>query len=257
MLNFLIIEDDRNNRFLLNHMLKKNFECEVMEAENGQIGLNILIDKMPDLILLDISMPVMDGYKTLEIIRTNQVLKNIPVLVITALGDSKVVSNLAEKGICDFLLKPIDIDDSVRRIKKILEKITDDGKDDVKIEEHILIVDEDTRFVQFFKSLLSKQYSIHEAVRGSDGIDVYSKYQTKYVFISDGLSLLDKKILTQKIRELATDSVVSIYLLVDDLTKLSTKVFNYDGIIKRTLDKDLFLSMNEFLREKSFEIQAS
>ncbi|MFA5806477.1 MAG: response regulator [Melioribacteraceae bacterium] len=207
MLKFLIIDDDKSNRHLINHMLKKNFECNILEAENGQVGLNLLINNIPD------SMPVMDGLKMLEIIRANQILKNIPVIVITALSDGQVVSNLAEKGICDYLLKPIEIDDSVKRIQKIInKKNAANGKDISKIEEHILIVDEDTQFKSFFKSLLGNQYS---------------------------------------------DNEVSIYLLVDDLTKLSTKVFIYNGIIKRTLDKDLFLDNNAFLKNNLPEMQAA
>ena len=238
-------------------MLKKNFECDILEAENGEIGLHLLIDNIPDLILLDISMPVMDGFKTLEIIRANQIFKKIPVIVITALSDGKVVSNLAKKGICDYILKPIDIDVSVKRIQKVINKrIAANGKDTSKIEEHILIVDQDTQFKSFFKSVLGNQFIIHEAVRGIDGFDIYSKYRPKYVFVSDRLSLLDKKIITQKIKELASDNEVSIYLLVDDLTKLSTKVFIYDGIIKRSLDKDLFLDNNDFLNKNLPKMQA-
>lgn len=230
-------------------MLNRNFECTVLEAENGQIGLNILLTSIPDLILLDISMPVLDGFKTLEIIRENQILKKIPVIVITALSDGKVVSNLAEKGICDYILKPIDINESVKRIQRVIDKtIAHNGKEISKVEEHLLIIDQDKQFKSFFKSLFDNQFIIHEASKGIDGFDIYSQYKPKYIFVSDRLSLLDKKIITQKIKELVSDHDISIYLLVDDLTKLSTKVFNYDGYIKRTLDKTLFLENNIFLK---------
>lgn len=258
MLNFLIIEDDEAIRYLLNRMLKKNFVCVVHEAENGELGLRVLLDKMPDLVLLDISMPVMDGIETLKIIRANPIFKKIPVMVITAMSDRKAVESLAEIGITDFILKPIDLDESIRRIQKIIKRLSEAKEkntlqnkpgrlNDFKID-HILIVDDDTKFVQFFKSLLGNQFLIHDAVRGSNGFEVYSHYRPKHVFISDKLTLLDKKILTQKIRELFPDNEVSIYLLVDDLQKLSTKIFIYDGIVKKTIDKKEFMNNIDFLK---------
>lgn len=246
----MIIEDDINIRHILNRLLKKNFECEVVEAENGEIGLSLLSSSTPDLILLDLSMPVMDGFQVLERIRANSNIKDIPVIVCTALSNGKIVSKLAELGISDYLLKPIDIDDSVKRIQKIINKeITAAGIEVPAIEEHVIIVDTDTQFKSFFKLLFGNKFVIHEAVSGIDVVENYTKLKPKFVFVSDRLGMLDKKIITQKIKQLDSNNTVFIYLLVDDLSKLSTKVFNYDGIIKKSLEKENFLENNDFVKK--------
>jgi hypothetical protein len=66
---------------------------------------------------------------------------------------------------------------------------------------------------------------------------------------------LDKTVLTQKIRELSSDKEVSIYLLIDSMKLYSAKVFSYDGIIKKTMDRQLFFKSFYFLNEKSLEMK--
>ena len=253
MFKFLIIDDEKSNRFLLNSLLRKNFDCEIFEAENGEIGLKVLIDNKPDLILLDISMPVMDGLNTLKIIRSNQTFMDIPVIVITALSSGKVVGEFAEKGISDFILKPIDTLESVERIKKVLNKQISPAEDS-ELKPDLLIVDKDTQFRTFINLIFGNKFQTHAALSGIDGLELFSKFRPRLVFISDTLSLLDKKILTQKIKDTDSDNEVSIYLLADDLTKLSTKVFHYDGIIKKSLDKELFFKSNSFLKDLITEV---
>jgi two-component system cell cycle response regulator len=249
---FLIIEDDLSTRYLLKRLLTKNFDCEVIEAENGAVGLELLQNNAPDLILLDVSMPVMDGIETLELIRANQIFKHIPVIVITAMNDSKVVGTLAQKGITDYLLKPIDHDASVNRIRKLINNLTAPATESTtESKEHILLVDKDAAFKSFFNEALSGSFIVHLASNGVDGLDLYEKYNPRHVFVCHKLGLLDKKILTQKIRELAGGKDVSIFLLMNDFKSLNTKIFTYDGIIKKSMDKVKFLSDINVLKEKS------
>jgi len=73
--------------------------------------------------------------------------------------------------------------------------------------------------------------------------------------MSNNLSLIDKILLSQKIRESASDKEVAIYLLIDNVKLLSTKVFSYNGIIKKTMDKELFLKDIHFLNENLLEMK--
>jgi CheY-like chemotaxis protein len=264
MLKFLLIEDDESIRTILKTLLKRNFTCAVIEAENGKMGLQALHDNLPDLIFLDISMPVMDGAETLSIIRSNAIFKNIPVMIITAMNDKKLVGELATLGISDYMLKPIDIPTTVKRIQKFIQlsetrkkepnKIASQNNSENKIEQ-LLIVDNDKKFKDFANSLLNNKYIIHEASSGTAGLEVFSRFYPKYIFVSDELGLLDKKILTHKIRELAAEENVYIYILVDDIKKISTKVFNYDGVITKSLDKEKFLKDVESLTSSISKVE--
>ncbi|MCL6100839.1 MAG: response regulator, partial [Bacteroidetes bacterium] len=84
MLKFLVIDDDEPIRVLLKLMLKKNFTCLVLEASNGEEGVQVAQSTIPNLILLDIMMPVMDGRSALQRMRENALLRKTPVLVMTA-----------------------------------------------------------------------------------------------------------------------------------------------------------------------------
>ncbi len=265
LLKFLVIDDDESIRTLFKSILKRKFICEVFEADNGISGLTALQKNMPDIILLDLMMPVMDGIETLDAIRANPVFKNIPVIVITAVGDREVIRNLCEKNITDYLLKPIDVNITVERIQKMIHRLNESKqinlsgkKEQVNSKngtDKILIVDNDAEFKNFFHSLLKERYTIHLASNGTEGLSIFTEHRPKFIFMSNNLSLLDKIILSQKIRETASDKEVVIYLLIDNMKLLSTKVFSYNGIIKKTMDKELFLKDIHFLNEDAFEMK--
>jgi len=250
LLRFLIIEDDEAIRTILRTLIKRKFECEVLEAENGKVAIELMLKSIPDLILSDISMPVMDGLETLKNIRSNAMLKNIPVMIITAHSDKKTFESIAEIGITDYLVKPIDKIVAESRIQKFVIKFEESKRNksndinkaaDLIIAEQLLIVDNDSEFISYFSSLLNSRFIIHSASSGVAGLNVFSEYYPSYIFVSDNLSLLDKKILSQKIKDIAPDKKILIYLLRDEIKELSTKVFTYDGIIKKSFVPDQFL----------------
>ena len=249
MLKILIIEDDESTRLLLKRIFKKRYTCAVFEAENGEIGLNALQEYLPDLVLLDLTMPVMDGVETLEKIRSNSFFKNIPVLIITALNEKKLIGSLAEKGISDYILKPIDPDLAFKRIKNIVNTILANSNKSGKNEniysviglKQILIVDKDVKFISFFSSVLGNNFIIHEASSGIEGLHLFIQHKPNYIFISDKFGMLDKKIMTEKVREVAEKNEISIYLLTENAKESSSRVFYFDGILNKTFDSVLFL----------------
>lgn len=265
MLKFLVIDDDESIRTLFKSILKRKFVCEVFEAENGVNGLSSLQKNSPDIILLDLMMPVMDGVETLDVIRANPDFKDIPVIVITAVGDREVIRNLCEKNITDYLLKPIDVNTTVERIQRMINRLNESKQINSSVNkkqtgdksepDSILIVDNDGEFKTFFHSLLKEHHTIHFASNGTEGLSIFAEHRPKFIFMSNNLSLIDKILLSQKIRETASDKEVAIYLLIDNVKLLSTKVFSYNGIIKKTMDKELFLKDIHFLNENLLEMK--
>jgi len=249
VLIILIIDDDESTRFLLKRIFKRRFTCAVIEAENGEIGLKALQEFLPDLVLLDLTMPVMDGVETLRIIRASTIFKNIPVLVITALNEKNLVGSLADKGISDYILKPIDPELAFKRIQNTINRIiVNTNKSDKKENFYskdglyqILIVDKNADFKAFFTSLLGNKFVIHEASSGIEGLNIFTRYKPNYIFVSDKFGMLDKKILTEKVREVAEDRDVSIYLLTENTKESSSRIFFFDGVLNKTSDPDLFL----------------
>lgn len=116
----LIIEDERD----LIKVLTERFEGEgftVFNATNGKEGLEVAEQNQPDIILLDIIMPRMDGMTMLKQLREKPWGKDIPVVILTNLGDSEKVAEAAERGVYDFLVKTNwSLDEIVAKVKERL-----------------------------------------------------------------------------------------------------------------------------------------
>jgi DNA-binding response OmpR family regulator len=95
-------------------------EFEVVTATNGKEGLEKAANEKPDIILLDISMPVMNGHEMLERLKNSPELKDIPVIMFTAFSDAKDVAKAVELGVADYVTKPFDFTDLVGKITKVL-----------------------------------------------------------------------------------------------------------------------------------------
>lgn len=99
--------------------LQNNYE--VITANSGARALKFLEKQKPDLILLDIKMSPMDGFKTLKTIRSRMDLADIPVIMLTGMEDKRSVLDCAKLGICDYVLKPFAEEDLLSRIQKAFE----------------------------------------------------------------------------------------------------------------------------------------
>jgi DNA-binding response OmpR family regulator len=120
MKKILVVEDDRylSGAYKVK-LLKMGFE--VQTAGDGEEALTVLKTFRPDLILLDLVMPVMDGFATLEQIKKNDELKSIPVLIATNLGQKEDIEKGLKMGAIDYLVKTdTSIDDFVSKIQGIL-----------------------------------------------------------------------------------------------------------------------------------------
>ena len=115
----LIIDDDENAIKLLKVMLKSE-NYNLLSALRGEEGLKIVADTPPDLILLDMLMPEMDGFEVCRRLKQEQKTRIIPVVMITALKEKEYCLKALEEGADDFLSKPVDKTELLARIKSLL-----------------------------------------------------------------------------------------------------------------------------------------
>jgi putative two-component system response regulator len=116
----LLVDDENSNlRLLTQWLVPLGYDIEL--ASNGHEAVQKAKDGMPGLIILDIMMPVMDGYEACRILKTDTKTKNIPVIMVTALHDRD--SKLKGLSVCanDFLSKPIDQSELIIRVKNLLK----------------------------------------------------------------------------------------------------------------------------------------
>ena len=115
----LIVDDERRNVELLKVMLAPEGYV-LLAASNGEDALALLADQQPDLILLDLMMPGMDGYQVAARIKGNVATKNIPVIMVTALDDRHARMHGLNAGAEDFLTKPVDRAELCVRVRNLL-----------------------------------------------------------------------------------------------------------------------------------------
>jgi CheY-like chemotaxis protein len=114
----LIVDDTEWNRDLLVQLLEE--EYNILQAVDGADGVKMTEENKPDLILMDLGMPVMDGWEATRKIKANDALKNIPIIAVTShamVGDE---IDARKAGCDDYLPKPIDDELLIQKIKKFI-----------------------------------------------------------------------------------------------------------------------------------------
>ncbi len=117
----LVVDDDRINREMMSRRLK-HMGFEVVLAEGGTQALELIADAAPDLILLDILMPGIDGFETLERLKAHPAWAQIPVIMLTALDDAESTGRCIAAGAEDYAAKPFNATVLRARISSALEK---------------------------------------------------------------------------------------------------------------------------------------
>jgi len=117
MRKILIVDDEPNIVMTLEYTFKKN-NFEVFIARDGQEALEILKSQLPDVIILDIMMPLVDGFETLQLIRQNEQLNHCKVIFLSAKNKESDIEKGLALGADAYLTKPFSL-------KKVVEKVTD------------------------------------------------------------------------------------------------------------------------------------
>ena len=115
----LVVEDQEDNRQILRDLLG-NAGYELLEAENGAEALTAVAQKRPDLILMDIQLPVMDGYEATRRIKADPQLRAIPIIAVTSYALSGDEEKARAAGCDDFVPKPYSPRQLLAKIRKYL-----------------------------------------------------------------------------------------------------------------------------------------
>jgi len=105
----LYIEDDLANLILVRHILNRRPDIRLLEAPQGQLGLDLASAHRPDVILLDIHLPDMTGRDVLRVLRQDEVTRDVPVVVVSASAMPNEVQRVIDEGASTFLAKPLDV----------------------------------------------------------------------------------------------------------------------------------------------------
>lgn len=122
MATMLLIEDNAQNRYLATFLLEQHGH-RVLQAEDGSHGLDMAARHRPDLVLLDIQLPGMDGHAVLSALKNDPELRSIPVVAVTSYAMSGDREKCLEAGAQGYIEKPIDPDSFVADVERFLRSV--------------------------------------------------------------------------------------------------------------------------------------
>ena len=119
MKKILVVEDNEKNMYLMRFLLQK-MGHQVLEAGDGATGVALAIQELPDLILMDIQLPVLDGYAATKQIRSNETTSGIPIVAITSFAMVGDREKTLDAGCTEYIEKPIDPTRFMSQIERFL-----------------------------------------------------------------------------------------------------------------------------------------
>ena len=119
----LVVDDNADTRVVVRWMLER-WGCRVVEASDGREAYEKTVEHRPDLVVMDLSMPVADGYEAVRSIRSREEFSTLPVIAVTAFDRAAARDGAEAAGFDHYLSKPIDF----RRLEVLVEKLTRRGR---------------------------------------------------------------------------------------------------------------------------------
>ncbi|MGZ3699458.1 MAG: response regulator transcription factor [Bdellovibrionota bacterium] len=211
----LIIEDNADTRRFLEAMLGKEFE--ILTAENGVIGIDFARNKSPDLILLDIMLPILSGYDACSLLKKDEKTKTIPIIFLSAKNSVPDITQGLSVGADDYIPKPFDYKELLARIKARLRKTAEATAQPIQIGD--LRIDPSNREVTFTgkrAQLTLTEFDILRCLAAKAGAVVSREDILKDVWRDESTQTNDRTIdvhiraLRRKIPAL-TKHIISIY----------------------------------------------
>lgn len=116
----LVVDDEPDNRDIMRVIVEEIVGCQAMQAKDGQEALAAISSHKPDLILLDLMLPRLDGFQVMRILKQDERTASIPVIAITAMAQPKDKERAVAAGAVDFIDKPFDLDEVADKIRSYL-----------------------------------------------------------------------------------------------------------------------------------------
>jgi len=133
----LVVDDEKDIVDLLKYNLEKENDFEVLTAVNGKEAIQQAVENKPDLVLLDIMMPEMNGFDVCRKLKNSPITNNVPVIFLTAKENEIDEIIGLELGADDYIQKPISPRKVIARVKSVLRRVYSESNKLIKTDEHI------------------------------------------------------------------------------------------------------------------------
>ncbi len=256
MFRVLVVDDDPNVRLFLERLLSKKFSCTVETAKDGADALSKLKEFDAEVMLLDITMPVMDGVETLNALRQDDKFKNLEVIVLTAVSEKETVAKVMSMGVVDYMLKPLLYEQTFIRLKELFEIVRKriqkrklmetseneaDSNIDPSVEKFLLVLSDEKLRRNLKESLTRLGYYVLDTDNGAEGLKLFVKYKPNKIIVGENIHLLNEKLFAQKIQTFKNQMPkLELYYIKQELGSITSSdksLFDY------IISKDKAVSM--------------
>jgi DNA-binding response OmpR family regulator len=224
----------------------------VEQATDGADALSKLKEFKAEVMFLDITMPVMDGVEVLQALRSDETLKDIDVIVLSAVSEKDTVAKVMSMGVLDYMLKPLLYEHTYSRIKEFFDilrkkkKTREDAQeeeviDDAPDRDKFLIITTDTQLVESLKNSLKDNYKVLVSDNGAEGLKLFMKYKPKMVVLGEHLPLLNEKLFATKVKPFRESGRTKLFAIKEDVDNIMPDEKDlYDYIITSEKSKEMF-----------------
>lgn len=238
MLKVLVVDDDVAIRLFLRKVLKDKLGQIVLEAQDGLEALDIIQKENPDLLMIDIAMPIMDGLELLAMVREDPNYQNIPVIILTGQKERGTVQKIVELGVSAYLLKPIEYSKALLVLDKVFQEIHSNPivlnrNRECSHKKKIVVIDKDPEFNLNLINKFGEEFQMYYFDNGKDGFTEISKIYPDFVFICERLGMINESIIAQKIKNLDDTNHTKVFLCVDEKKEMS-ETYLYDDVLLKT-----------------------
>lgn len=239
----LVVDDERDIREIIRISLEDD-GYQVLEAADGKTAIELAKREKPDLITLDIIMPNMDGFQVAKIIKEDPATADIPIIILSVLGEDK---DKLTQGIADYISKPFKPNELVEKIKEAIEKTGLINNS----SGNILIVDDDPDVIDIITlSLKDKNFTLVGANNGVEALEKLKIVIPNLIITDihmpkmDGYELIKHLKKDPKFNTIPVIVLTGTYISKQDkehgltlgATKYLTKPFSIDTLVKEIED---------------------
>lgn len=251
----LTVDDSKTIRMIVARAFK-SFACEILEASDGVEGLAVVKRARPDIIILDFTMPIMDGVEMLTKLKSDPELKSIPVVMLTAESGRENVLRIAKLGVRDYLIKPFKEEVIVERVGRIidLKAKTDAAPKARRYDDplHVLLVDDKPAIhEQVQAGFADTAWSLQSLTQAGQAVDHCSQRLPDVILVSLSLPESAGFMLYQMFRaSVKTKGIPILALSVKTATEEQSRAqqLGFSAIVTKPIDlEDLKLKITRAL----------
>lgn len=212
-LKILVVDDTPQDLEIMRTYLKNI--AEVHTAVGGALALQYMKRNTVDMILLDVEMPVMDGFDTLVALRKMEKCINVPIIMVTGVRDKETVMNSAIMGIDGYLVKPVSRDLLVKKVQEVYRKYRATHKE----RKTVLLIDDDMSYLKQLNSMLQNRYNVILINSAKLALEYLIKHTPDVIVLDYQMPLYNGANMMKLIKKTKLNSDIPIIILSGELSR--------------------------------------